>query len=117
MWVPRGLGIRRPRAHELRIRPYWGTTCHVISPSSPSIRHLIVDNPLISYRQVYLNGSVNLNFYPLQYIYIYNLSYMFMDILLCLNLFCLIIKPKFVFDLDLFVSMNKLFLELSSSGS
>ena len=42
---------------------------------------------------------------------------MFMDILLCLNLFCLIIKPKFVFDLDLFVSMNKLFLELSLSGS
>ena len=75
MWVPRGLKIRWPRARVPRIRPsqriirpLWGTIRHVISPFSTLIHCLLFYHPLTQYRhlqQVYLNGSVNLNFYPL----------------------------------------------------
>jgi len=49
------------------------------------------------------------------YEYIFGHEYIFISILLCLNLTYLIVKSKLVLELSLFVkqkNMNKLFLEL-----
>ena len=72
MCVPRGLGIRWPQVHVPRICPYrrtihllWGDhlSCDLFVQYLNSSSYF--DNPLIQYCQVYLNRSVNLNFYPI----------------------------------------------------